>query len=98
MRTLAFAARELMASTVRQPRWRVELYDILSGELSLAQVIAGTSTLAEWISTGHALDVTAFVQDGLTWEAPGDKRADRLSVSQVDYTSRFHPDLGADAK
>jgi hypothetical protein len=85
-------------SSVRQPRWRVELYDVLSGDLSLAQVVAGTYPLPALIDTGHALDVTAAVADGLTLEAAGDKRADRLTGTLVEYTPRFDPYAGTAAK
>ena len=97
MRTVSLAMKTLLQSSVRQFRFRIDLWDLLSsGAPTLAAIVAGTAT-----PTTHAAfyrDVTASVEDGLTWEEPGDKRAARVSFSLVDYTNRFDPDAGVDAK
>ena len=97
MRTVTESVKTLLQSSVRQFRYRVDLWDLLSsGAPTLAAIVAGTAT-----ATTHAAfyrDVTASVEDGLTWEEPGDKRAARVSFSLVDYTNRFDPDAGTDAK
>jgi hypothetical protein len=100
MRRLSLAARQVLASPERQFRYRVVLYDVFLGapDLTVAQIVAGTHPLASLLATGHALDVTEFVADGLSWEEPGDKRASRVSFTLVEYSGRFHPDTGADGR
>jgi hypothetical protein len=93
MRDLPLAWQDLLASPVRMPRWRVELWNVQDvNSPTLGQIIAGTATSTT--HPNHYLDITGYVRDGLTLEEPGDKRAGKLSLTLIDYEGRFHPDRG----
>ena len=96
MRTVSLAMKTLLQSSVRQYRYRLEMFDLLSsGAPTLAAIVAGTATSTT--HPNHYLDVTQYTEDGVSWEEPGDKRAGRISFSLVDYTNRFDPDIGSNA-
>ena len=84
--------------TVRQFRFKVVMYDIVSGNFNIAQIIDGTYTDESLIGSGNAKDVTAYVMDGLVIEDPGDRRAQRLSMSLMDQQGSFNPDGGQYSK
>jgi hypothetical protein len=94
MRSVSLAVSEVLASSVRQPRWRMEAWQLFGeGAPTIGAIIAGTAT-----STTHPtfyLDLTDFARDGVTLEEPGDRRAGRLTCTLVDHLMRFHPDDGA---
>jgi hypothetical protein len=91
MREISDSAKSLLQSTVRQYRFKIELWNVVGG-VSIPTVVDGTASTG----TGY-LDVTQFVVDRVSLDDPGDKRASQLKFSLVDYTNRFHPDLGVNA-
>lgn len=98
MRDLSTAARDLLNSSQRQFRFKVQMFDVLTGSLSMAQIINESFTFAVMSASGTALDVTEWVHDGVRWDDPGDRRAQKLSLKLSDLLGKFDPDLGLNSK
>ena len=90
MRTLPPALSAVMTSPVRQPRYQVLLYDILSsGAPTITTIVNGSAASA------FQLDVTQFVHGGVSIDEPGDKRASHVTFSLSDHLGSFDPVSGA---
>lgn len=91
MRTLTPDMEQVNSSISRRYRYRLEIWDIITpGAPTISDIIDG---IAE---SSFMIDVTSYVENGMTLQEPGDRRAARLSFSLVDSTTRFHPDYGQD--
>jgi len=98
MRLLNSDARNVLTKSVRQFRFKLQLFDVLTGSLSMAQIVNKTFTFNTMSAAGTALDVTEFTHDGVKWDDPGDRRAQKLSFQLSDLLGKFDPDVGQHAK
>ena len=95
MRTLTTAALSAFAAIMRQPRYQVLLWDILSsGAPGLSTIVTGSALSA---ASAYMLDVTSNVVDPITLEEPGDKRAATVALTLMSHTPAFDPTSGANA-
>jgi hypothetical protein len=90
---LSFNQQKINDAIARKPSWKVEFWDILaSGAPTIGAIIGGTA------DSSFMLDVTSFVNDGMSLEFPGDRRAAHLSLNLTDRTNNFDPHGGANSR
>lgn len=92
MRNVVQALVDVQRQTVRQYRFRIELWDVLStGAPTLGEIVSKTASFS------YQLDVTGYVRGGVQLDEPGDRRASRLTCTLVDAAGLFHPVTGENA-
>jgi hypothetical protein len=95
MRELTTDQRNINDALVRQPDWKVIIWDMLtSGAPSMAEVIGGT---ADTTHPTYMLDVTSWVPS-VKIDFPGDRRAAKCNIQLVDRKDQFNPHGGANAR
>ena len=95
MRTITPAATSAFTAQVRQPRYQVLMWDILSsGAPALSTIVTGSALSA---ASAYMLDVSSNVVDPLSLDEPGDKQASKVTFSLQTHTGAFDPTSGTNA-
>lgn len=95
MRKMTDTQTSILEGDVRQYRYRLEIWDVLtSGAPTIAQIVNGSAAAASATFSAFYLDATQFVGQSLRLDEPGDKRAAHLTFTLLDIKGQFNPDGG----